>query len=193
MANTEDYLYINRVLNGDTNAYAFLVKKYERMAYTVALKIMPNAADAEDTTQESFIKAFKNIHSFKKDSKFSTWLYTIVYRTAVYNLRKNQIPTIQINEDITQAYSLEDEDVLEQELNEQLVAKKVRMAIDSLPRMESLLITLFYINDNSIAEIMQITGLSASNIKVKLYRARKKMKGQLLKVIAFEEHNSRYR
>lgn len=193
MADTEDYLYIDRILDGNIDAYAFLVKKYERMAYTVALKIMRNAEDAEDTAQESFIKAYKKIRSFKKDSKFSTWLYTIVYRTAVYNLRKNQITTLQINEEISQAHSLEDEDILERELNEQLATKSVRMAIDGLPRMDSLLITLFYINDNSIAEIAEITGLSASNIKVKLYRARKKMKGQLSKVIAFEEKNGRYR
>lgn len=186
MTETEDYFYIDRILNGDSNAYAFLVDKYKRMAYTVALKIMQNAEDAEDVTQESFIKAFKKIHSFKKDSKFSTWLYTIVYRTAIYNLRKNQISTQQINEDITKNHITDTIDPVGQEVQQQIQLKLVKEVIDTLPRLESLLITLFYINENSIVEIKEITGLSESNIKVKLYRARKKIKKQLLHSIEFE-------
>lgn len=186
MTETEDYFYIDRILNGDSNAYAFLVDKYKRMAYTVALKIMQNAEDAEDVTQESFIKAFKKIHSFKKDSKFSTWLYTIVYRTAIYNLRKNQISTQQINEDITKNHITDTIDPVGQEVQQQIQLKLVKEVIDTLPRLESLLITLFYINENSIVEIKEITGLSESNIKVKLYRARKKIKKQLLYSIEFE-------
>lgn len=183
MTETEDYFYIDQILNGDNDAYAFLVDRYKNMAYTVALKVMGNVEDAEDTAQESFIKAFQKIHSFKKDSKFSTWLYTIVYRTAVYNLRKNKISTQQINDNITQNNVTDDKNIIDEELNQQKQQKLVKEAIDNLPKLESLLITLFYINENSIAEIKEITGLSESNIKVKLYRSRKKLKKQLAKVI----------
>ncbi|TSE04582.1 MULTISPECIES: RNA polymerase sigma factor [Aquimarina] len=184
MTQTEDHLYIDRILQGDHEAYAFLVNKYQRMAYTVALKIMRNVEDAEDTAQESFIKAFQKIHSFKKDSKFSTWLYTIVYRTAVYNLRKNRISTEQIDEDITQNRSIDNENPFEKELNQEAQIIHIKKAIDSLPKLDSLLVTLFYINENSITEIQEITGLSVSNIKVKLYRARKKIKKQLITIVA---------
>jgi len=183
MVENEDRIYIELVLGGDDKAYAFLVNKYKKMAYTVALKVMRNAQDAEDTTQESFIKVFQNLHSFKKESKFSTWLYTIVYRTAAYNLRKNKIPTQQINEDITEAHPTEDVNLSEAELNEQLALKQLKYAINKLPRTESLLISLFYINENSIAEISEITNLSESNIKVKLFRARKKLKKLLKQTI----------
>lgn len=179
MAVIEDTLYIERILNGDHNAYAFIVDKYKRMVYTVALKVLRNTEDAEDTAQESFIKAFQKLPSFKNESKFSTWLYTIVYRTAVYNLRRNKIATQQINDDISENLLMEDDDAFTKEMNDLLVIKNVKEAINKLPRMESLLITLFYINENSIAEISKITDLSESNIKVKLFRARKKLKNQL--------------
>ncbi|MEE9363469.1 MAG: RNA polymerase sigma factor [Cellulophaga sp.] len=176
MSSTEDNFFIDRVCKGDIDAYTFLVNKYKRMAYTVALKIMRNVEDAEDATQESFIKAYQKIHYFKKDAKFSTWLYTIVYRTAVYNLRKNQISTTQIDEIITEEYSTEDNNVFTVAIENQLLLEKVTTAIHKLPRMESLLISLFYTNESSIEEISIITGLSKTNIKVKLYRARKKLK-----------------
>jgi len=189
MTQTEDHLYINKVVQGDSNAYAYLVNKYKRMAFTIALRIHRNTEDAEDTTQESFIKAFKKIHSFKKDSKFSTWLYTIVYRTAIYNLRKKSIPTEQINEDIIQNKYTVDED-FDDELKTQQQLKLVNEAINKLPKMESLLITLFYKNENSVLEIKEITGLSESNIKVKLYRARNKMKKQLKNAIEAASNNA---
>ncbi len=176
MVDTEDSIYIERIINGDNNAYAFLVNKYGKMAYTVALRVMRNKEDAEDTAQESFIKAFQKIRSFKNNSKFSTWLYTIVYRTAVYNLRKNKITTQQIDDDITGSHTIEGINASELELNDKLLSKTVKEAIDKLPRTESLLITLFYINGNSVAEIRKITDLTESNIKVQLYRARKKLK-----------------
>lgn len=183
MNDSKDYIYIEKILAGDSNAYKHLVDKYKRMAYTVALKIMRNIEDAEDTTQESFIKAYQQIHTFKNESKFSTWLYTIVYRTAIFNLRKKQIITQQINEGITEDYISDSGNVNDNELLEQENIKLVKKAINNLPEIESLLITLFYINENSITEIKEITGLSKSNIKVKLYRARKKMKKELKEII----------
>ena len=86
-----DQIHIDRVLKGDHAAFGILVDKYKRMVYTVALKIMDNAADAEDVAQESFVKAFRQLHTFEGKSKFSTWLYTIVYRTAVSKFMCNAI------------------------------------------------------------------------------------------------------
>lgn len=85
--NTEDQIYIGRIKNGNPSAYAFLVDKYKHMVYTISIKILKNTEDAEDAAQESFIKAFQQISSFAGKSKFSTWLYTITYRTAVSRLR----------------------------------------------------------------------------------------------------------
>jgi len=182
MIPSQDYIYIERILNGDLGAYTHLVNKYKNMAYTVALKVLRNSEDAEDSAQEAFIKAYQQLHTFEKKSKFSTWLYTIVYRTAVYNARKNQIRTQPINEELTirdETYDIDD-------LKAQDHQKFVKEAIDKLPEIEGLLISLFYINENSIAEIKTITGLSETNIKVKLFRARKKLKKELDKILQHE-------
>ncbi len=175
MTESEDDIYITRIKNGDVHSYTYLVNKYKNMAYTIALKVMKNVEDAEDSAQESFIKAYNQIHTFENNSKFSTWLYTIVYRTAIYNLRKNSINTQQINEETTKNYKTKTTNDLEIKDQQYYVNK----AINNLPKMEALLITLFYLNENTVAEIVEITDLSASNIKVKLYRARKKMKKEL--------------
>ena len=77
----EDQIYIGRIKNGQPAAYSFLVDKYKHMVYTISIKILPNAEDAEDAAQESFIKAYQQINTFAGKSKFSTWLYTITYRS----------------------------------------------------------------------------------------------------------------
>lgn len=182
MIPSNDYIYIERILNGDLTAYTHLVNKYKNMAYTVALKVMRNSEDAEDTAQEGFIKAYQQLHTFEMKSKFSTWLYTIVYRTAVYNARKNQIRTQPINEEVTIGRVSYDVDALKAQDHQ----KYVKLAIKKLPEMEGLLVTLFYINENSITEIKTITCLSESNIKVKLFRARKKLKKELDTILQHE-------
>lgn len=179
---SNDYIYIERVLNGDLSSYTHLVNKYKNMAYTVALKVLRNVEDAEDTAQESFIKAYQQLPSFEMKSKFSTWLYTIVYRTAIYNSRKNRISTQRINEEITTRYENLETDTFKEEDQQ----KYVKAAIDKLPEIEGVLISLFYINENTVAEIKTITGLSETNIKVKLFRARKKLKKELNTVLQHE-------
>jgi RNA polymerase sigma factor (sigma-70 family) len=99
MDHTEDQIYVERVKNGDTASYSFLLNKYKNMAYTIAVKITGNAEEAEDATQEAFIKAYQAIHSFKGSSKFSTWLYTIVYRTAILMIKDKRIKTSSIDDE----------------------------------------------------------------------------------------------
>ena len=185
MGESDDYIYITRVQNGDRDCYAFLVNKYKNMAYTIAFKIMHNTEDAEDAAQEAFIKAYEQLRGFKKESKFSTWLYTIVYRTALYNLRRkavnNQKELNAFQNQTSDTYSTSDTKI-EYEDHQQII----KAAINRLPETESLIITLFYINESSIAEIKQITGLSEGNIKVKLFRARKKLKKELVVLLGQE-------
>jgi RNA polymerase sigma factor (sigma-70 family) len=149
------------------------------MAYTISLKILRNQEDAEDAAQESFIKAYQQIGTFQSQSKFSTWLYTIVYRTSVSKLQKNKVVTFAIDNelDTEDIYDYSATQLEQLQLSEQ--SKFVRQAIQKLPEAESLLITLFYLNENTIKEIEEITGMTASNIKVKLFRARKILEKEL--------------
>ena len=179
MDNSEDQVHIDAVKNGDPAHYSFLVDKYKYMAYTIALKIVRNQEDAQDAAQESFLKAYQQIHQFEGRSKFSTWLYTIVYRTSISKLKENRIETLSISNHMNENYT----DNYTAPQHEQLQAKQrqrlVKEAIQKLPPTEALLITLFYLTENTIKEIHEITGLSVTNIKIKLFRARKKLEREL--------------
>jgi RNA polymerase sigma factor (sigma-70 family) len=149
------------------------------MAYTIAFRIMRNVEDAEDVAQESFLKAYQQIHQFEGKSKFSTWLYTIVYRTSITKLGKHRLETSSIDDPIHENYRYEHSETPLENLQAKEQQKFINDSIARLPPTESLLITLFYLNENSIKEIMVITGLSESNIKVKLFRAKKILEEQL--------------
>lgn len=175
----DDQVYIDNIKQGDSASYAFLVDRYKHMAYTIALRIMRNAEDAEDAAQEGFVKAYQQIHRFEGKSKFSTWLYTIMYRVAISKLEQQRVATVPIHEETIATYlphyqtpQLDYLQVAEQQ-------KYIKEAIERLPATEGLLITLYYLDEKSIREIEEITGLSESNIKVKLFRARKVLEEQL--------------
>ncbi len=173
---SEEQEYIDQVKNGNSAAYAYLVNKYQDMAYTIALRIMRQAEDAEDAAQEGFVKAYQQLHSFEGKSKFSTWLYTIIYRTCLSKLQKQWISTYPMEEGIDDTDdTVPPLDILESREKQTYI----REAIGKLPPINGVLITLYYFNENSIREIAEITGLSESNIKVKLFRARKILEQQL--------------
>lgn len=174
---TDDRYYIDKVKNGEPASYAFLVNKYKDMVYSIGLKILRDPDDAQDLAQESFIKAYQQIHAFQGNAKFSTWLYTITYRTAVTRLKGNKINTISLDEETYQV-----PDTLPgqfEQLHARQVKRQVQVAIQKLPEIDSLLVTLYYINDLPIKEIEEITGLSKANVKIKLHRARKLLEKDL--------------
>lgn len=179
MDKNADQLYIDKVLQGDANAFAFLIDKYKNMAYTLAIKIVKNHEDAEEVAQDSFLKAYQKMDSFQGKSKFSTWLYTIVYRNAITKVRKKRVETSDIDDYVINNHTEGKEFPQLEALKNGEQQKYVRQAIDRLPEKDAILITLFYMNENSVEEIEQITDLTQSNIKVKLFRARKKLNTEL--------------
>lgn len=179
MDKNSDQIYIDKVLKGDTNAFAYLINRYKDMAYTLAIKIVKNHEDAEEVAQDSFLKAYEKLDSFKGNSKFSTWLYTIVYRNAITKIRKKNIATSDIDDYVMDNYSEGSEFPQIEAIKNGEQQKYVREAINRLPEKDALLITLFYMNESSVEEIEQITNLTQSNIKVKLFRARKKLNTEL--------------
>lgn len=174
----QDDYYIDCILDGDTSAYAFLVDKYQHMAYTIALRVLRNDEDAEDAAQESFVKVFQQLRGFERKSKFSTWLYTIVYRTAIYKRKQRKDLFFSIDENTDEQFDTNSLHVYD-DLHQRDENQHVRQAIAKLPQTESVLVTLYYINENSIQEIRDITGLSTPNIKIRLFRARKKLEREL--------------
>ena len=171
----EDKHYIGRILKGESNAYAFLVNKYKSMAYSLALKLVKNREDAEEIAQDAFIKAYQSLAQYRGTARFSTWLYRIVYNSAISHIRRSSAELV----------SLEDSGFAEKEsseindayfrLKEQERKKFLDLALEKLDPDENFLITLYYYNENDLDEIHQITGLTKNNVKVKIFRARQKM------------------
>lgn len=167
--------YIREVLDGNPNRFTYFVSQYKDMAYSIAFRIVNNKEDAEEIVQDSFIRAFKSLHKFRHSSKFSTWLYRIVVNRAlsvrsqvkksIIEIDINAIPEIQF-EEIGTAY---------RNLTQEERVKFINLALEQLPEEDSLLLTLFYLNENSIEEISRITNIKVENVKMKLSRARKKM------------------
>ena len=179
METKTDQFYIDRVLKGDSNAFAPLINRYKDLIFTLVIKIVKDREDAEEVAQDSFIKAYQKLDSFEGKSKFSTWLYTIAYRNALTKVRKKKLETTDIDSYVLDNHK-DDHDFPQLEaIKNGEQQKYVRMAIDRLGETDSLLITLFYLHDNSIEEIQEITEMSQSNVKVRLFRARKKLHSEL--------------
>lgn len=161
---------IQQVITGNASAFSYFVDKYQHMGITIAYRVVGNMQDAEDVVQESYIKAFRNLHSFRKDSRFSSWFYRIVYNTAVSSIRVN----IWIDNDSVEVLELSSAPDLDAEyqLSEMENAEIIESVLQRMSKADSLLLTLFYLEDNPIKEIALITGLNIPNVKVRLHRAR---------------------
>jgi len=179
MDKTADQIYIDKVLQGDTNAFAYLVNKYKSLAFTVALKIVRNREDAEEIAQDSFVKAYTQLHTFKGTSKFSTWLYTIIYRNSISQIRKKKIETVDVDDYIIENHKTDFDFPQIEAIKNEEQKKYVAQAINNLSENDALLITLYHLNECSVEEIEEITGLTKTNIKVKLFRIRKKLYNEL--------------
>jgi len=179
METVSDQIYIDKVLQGDTNAFSYLIDKYKNMAYTIAIKIVKSTEDAEEIAQDSFLKAFQKLDTFKGESKFSTWLYTIVYRNAISMVRKKKITTTEIDSFVLDNHTTDFDFPQIEAIKNGEQKKYVADAIGNLSETDALLITLFYLNENTLEEIKEITNLTKTNIKVKIFRARKKLHKEL--------------
>lgn len=169
-------LIIAKVKEGDMAAFNVLIDEYKSMAFTLAMKLMKSREDAEEVTQDAFLKAYKKIGQFEGKAKFSTWLYTIVYNTALTKLRKKKIPIddSEFNrEDNLSSYSESDNEW--RKLQKQERSSYIKQALDRLSKEDQVVITLFYLNERSLLEICEITTWELSNVKVRLHRARKRL------------------
>jgi RNA polymerase sigma factor (sigma-70 family) len=172
MEKKDDFYYIEKVINGQTNYFSYIVEKYQDIVFSIALKVLKNREDAEEMAQESFVKAFKSLHTFKGKAKFSTWMYRITYNTCISEVRKKKVYFTSTDDvqivDEAEEMNL---DGIPAENRE----KFVKEALEKLPEDEYTLILLYYFEEQSVEDICKVTGLSESNAKVKLHRARKKL------------------
>ncbi len=171
---------ISKVLSGDHQAYAGLVNRYQQYVFTLTLRMVKNREDAEEMAQDVFIKAYKYLADFRGASKFSTWLYTIVNNTCITFLRKKRPDIHSLDDD--KMFELADSQ--DSGFRANLVEQKSKLAminnaIAMLNPDDAQVITLFYKAEQSLEEIAGILGLEANTAKVRLHRARTRLKEKM--------------
>jgi RNA polymerase sigma-70 factor (ECF subfamily) len=175
MATNDENILITAIKNGDTKAYAQLVDRYKDLVYTLALRMLKHREEAEEVAQDTFIKVFKSLDKFKGDSKFSTWIYRVAYNTCLDTIKKNKkhLNNVAIDE-----FTFNKLDTIDNALDNIIEEEKsdlIKKCINKLPEDSSALLTLFYFEELSLEEISKIINIEANTVKVKLFRARKKL------------------
>ncbi len=171
----KDLYYIDKVLSGDTAAFTELVNRHKAMVFTITNRILKSREDAEEIAQDVFLKVFQSLNKFKREAKFSTWVYRIAFNTAVSKTRKKSLEVLAIDENMIENYTFDEiiDDTGELSLDDK--KKYYEIALKKISEEDNLLLTMFYMDEQSIDDISEITGLSVSNVKVKLHRTRKRL------------------
>lgn len=179
----EDFRLIDLAVSGqDEQAYADLMKRYKKPVYHMILKMIRNVDDAEDLTIEAFAKAFKNLHKFKKDFTFSTWLFRIATNNTIDFIRKKRLDTMSLHtsykDDNGDAVTIDVPDrnrnPQEEAINDQKI-ELVRMFVDKLPAKYQRLVKLRYFDELSYDEIAKELDAPLGTVKAQLHRARELM------------------
>lgn len=183
MNNKPDDYYIKQTLGGSVNSFAFLVEKYKYMVFTLAIRIVKNREEAEELSQDVFVKAFKNLESFRGDSKFSTWIYKIAYYASLDIVKRNKTVIHTENIDV---FNESDVGIVQDSLDYLHDKERKKVINDALSKLngeEQTILTLYYFEDLPLKEVSKVVDLTLDNVKIKLFRSRKKLFSLLKNVI----------
>ncbi|MBP6575021.1 MAG: sigma-70 family RNA polymerase sigma factor [Flavobacteriales bacterium] len=156
---------------GDHHAFAWIIGEYKHMVHTASYRILRHREEAEEATQDTFVKAYQNLGGYQGGSKFSTWLFSIAYRTAISQLRKRREATGSIDD--LGAHEPTERETLAVEAGDRTAA--LTKALAQLPEEDAAIVSFYYLEEMNVEEIVTVTGLGASNVKVKLHRCRKRL------------------
>jgi RNA polymerase sigma factor (sigma-70 family) len=170
-----DQYYIKEVNSGNTPAFRYLVEKYQDRVFNLALRICGSREDAEEIAQDAFMKSFRSLKGFRMQSSFSTWLYRIVYNTAITHLRGTRKNTVSIDEFPASFPDFREGNKSEMEAEKEYRNALINFALQKLSEADRGLIALHYFEELNIDEVADATGISKSNVKVRLFRARARM------------------
>ena len=185
MNKKSDKYLIEQVLKGDVNSFSIIVEKHQNRSFNLAVKICGNREDAEEIVQDAFLKAYKSLGGFKMESNFTTWLYRIVYNTAISQIRYKNENAMPLEDAMLEVSNRRDDNDNENELDNERKKLLINFALGKLNEIDRGLITFMYYDELTIDEMVEITGMSASNIKVRLHRSRQK----LLEILTKTQNN----
>lgn len=181
---------ISRVLQGEQNAYAELVNRYQGYVFTLVLRMIKSREDAEEVAQDVFVKAYRSLSDFRGESKFSTWLYTITNTTCITFLRKKKLDIHSLeNEKVFEAADSKDSGLRANMIEQKSRVNMVNEAIAMLSPDDAGIITLFYKAEQNLEEIARILRIESNNAKVRLHRARTRLKEKMEKHFSEEVKN----
>ena len=181
---------ISRVLKGEQNAYAELVNRYQAYVFTLVLRMIKTREDAEEVAQDVFIKAYRSLADFRGESKFSTWLYTIANTTSITFLRKKKLDVHSLdNEKVFEVADSKDSGLRANLVEQKSRVNMVNEAIALLSPDDAEIITLFYKAEQNLEEISRILRLETNTAKVRLHRARTRLKEKMEKNFSEEVKN----
>ncbi|MEL6557320.1 MAG: RNA polymerase sigma factor [Bacteroidota bacterium] len=168
--------YIRRVLSGESNAFRYLIELYKDMAFNIAVSIVKDDQFAEEVVQDSFLKAFNGLKSFQNKSKFKSWFYRIVVNESFQRFKK-----LKRDQSMLEYKTVNDQDAGGEQEKLENQTEQISRLLRLLPANESLALNLFYLEENSLKDISDITGWTLANVKVILHRARKNVRSQFNK------------
>jgi len=168
----KDKFYIQKVIEGDTESFKYLIERYQEKAFSVAFSILHNQIQCEDAVQEAFIKAYRKLATFRGDAAFSTWLMRIVVNECIKVLRhkKNEIEG-QKHIDTFNEKTTEDSLFLLKNIEQR---KYIDLTLKQMPQREAMVLQLYYLNELSLKEMEELMELKADHIKVLVHRARRR-------------------
>jgi RNA polymerase sigma-70 factor (ECF subfamily) len=177
---------VSKVLKGDLVAFKTLVEQYQNLVFCIIRRVFREDEDVEDVCQEVFIKVHQHLARFKFQSKLSTWIAQITYRTALNYLKKQKRNMISVPTKPIEDVFLSSENI-EQKLNDLDVAAYLEKLIAQLPEQYKLVLTLYHLKEFSYQEIEVITGMPEGTVKSYLFRARKMLKDKLANYLKNEQ------
>ncbi|MCB0635718.1 MAG: sigma-70 family RNA polymerase sigma factor [Lewinella sp.] len=179
MVITDEHL-IQRTLAGSQAAFGQLIARYQDFVFSLCMRVLGSREEAEETAQDAFLKVYHNLSTFKQESRFSTWLYTLTYRTALdrARLRKRPVQALETDEYVLQvedkSTAAPDANLHQADLQDQL-----EHAINQLKPDAASVVSLYYLQEQSVKEIAEVTGLTETNVKTKLFRSREALRDLL--------------
>lgn len=182
----EEIKWITAARKGNRLAFRRLVEKYQNYVFTIAMRVLKQREVAEEVAQDVFLKVYNTLDSFEGKSKFSTWLYTITYRSAIDVARKKQLHTQTLEDERTSNWKDDFHEDGLQRVSRQDLQQYLKQAIDQLDPSDATIITLYYLHEKMVKEIAEITGLTETNIKTKLYRLRDRLRDNLKQQLGAE-------
>ena len=172
MNNIDDKEIVRRIKEGDTEGFAMLVDRHGSQVFSLILRIVGSREDAEELTQDVFMKVFDSLENYRGESAFSTWLYKVAYNRAVSGTRKKKHELPVADETIFRETDAHD-DIYDMDREKKF--EQIEHALAKLPARERTLMEMYYYQDKNVEELAYITGMSTSNVKVKLFRIRRKI------------------